>query len=155
MKKVILIFLALFVFSCNSDDDICVSGEATPRIKMKFKEGTDNKILKLGRIIVDVDYGNGAKTVLNQTLADSILIPLRVDNNAFTDIYVSTSETGSKSKIRVNYTSESQYVSPACGFKKLYKNVSSTLEIPNPVTKVEQTQTEIINEEGTHLYLIF
>lgn len=122
---------------------------------MKFKEGTDNKILKLGRIIVDVDYGNGAKTVLNQTLADSILIPLRVDNNAFTDIYVRTSETGSKSKIRVNYTSESQYVSPACGFKKLYKNVSSTLEIPNPVTKVEQTQTEIINEEGTHLYLIF
>ncbi len=147
--------MLLVAVSCNSDDDICVSGEATPRLKLKFKESQNNKLLKLNKLIVGVDYGSGEKTVLNQALVDSVLIPLRVDNNPYTDIFIQTEENGTKSKIRINYTSESQYVSPACGFKKLYKDVTSTLQTPNPVTNLEPIQTEIINEKSAHLYLIF
>ena len=156
MKNFRLLLMTLILaVSCNSDDDICVSGEATPRLKMKFKESQNNKLLKLNKLIVGVDYGEGEKTVLSTTAVDSVLIPLRVDNNLYTDIFIQTEEKGPKSKIRINYTSESQYVSPACGFKKLYKDVSATLVTPNPVTSSEQIKTEIINENPTHLYLIF
>lgn len=154
MKYIAYIATFLALFSCSSDDDICLSGEATPKMKLKFKE-SEGKLIKLGRIIVDVDYGDGAKTVVDATLVDSIMIPLRVDSETYTDIYVRTSETGNTSKIKVNYTTEAQYVSPACGFKKLYKNVTSTLETSDPITGLESLQTEIIDEKGTHLFLIF
>lgn len=123
-------------------------------MKLKFKE-SEGRLLRLARIIVDVDYGNGTKTVVDATSVDSIMIPLRVDNQLFTEVFVRTSETGTASKIKVNYTTEAQYVSPACGFKKLYKNVSSTLETTNPVKSIETLQTEIIDEKGTHLFLVF
>lgn len=154
MKYIVYIATFLALFSCSSDDDICLSSEATPKMKLKFKE-SEGKLIKLGRIIVDVDYGDGAKTVVDATLVDSIMIPLRVYSETYTDIYVRTSETGNTSKIKVNYTTEAQYVSPACGFKKLYKNVTSTLETSDPVTGLESLQTEIIDEKGTHLFLIF
>lgn len=154
MKYIAYIATFLALFSCSSDDDICISGEATPRMKLKFKE-SEGRLLRLARIIVDVDYGNGTKTVVDATSVDSIMIPLRVDNQLFTEVFVRTSETGTASKIKVNYTTEAQYVSPACGFKKLYKNVSSTLETTNPVKSIETLQTEIIDEKGTHLFLVF
>ena len=155
MRNLLFYLLALcMAVSCNSDDDICMSGEATPRLKIKFKDA-NNKLLNLRRIYVDVDYGGGAKNIIQQQLADSVMVPLRVDNNTFTDIYIRTSEAGKKAKIRVSYTTESQYVSPACGYKKLYKDMSTALESPNPVTGVEQIQTDIINEKGQHIYLIF
>lgn len=154
MKYIAYIASFLVLFSCSSDDDICISGEATPRMKLKFKE-SEGRLLRLARIIVDVDYGNGTKTVVDATSVDSIMIPLRVDNQLFTEVFVRTSETGTASKIKVNYTTEAQYVSPACGFKKLYKNVSPTLETTNPVKSIETLQTEIIDEKGTHLFLVF
>ena len=53
------------------------------------------------------------------------------------------------------FSTKSEYVSPACGFKKLYENVKEELTTPNPVTKLELNQTQIINEDKTHLYLVF
>lgn len=155
MKYFIFSWLILFsLLSCGADDDICLSGEATPRMKLKFKT-QDNRLTRVPRIIVGVDYGNGERLVVDRTMADSILIPIRVDNVNFTDVFVRTSETGATSRIRLNFSSESQYVSPACGFKKTYRNLTSTLQTSNPVTKIEQNQTDIIDEKGTHLFLVF
>lgn len=156
----ILRYLAALLFcisllNCGGEDDICTSGEATPRIKIKFKT-TDNKLQTLDSLFVSVDYGGGQKTVINgQTAVDSILLPLRVDDSPFTDVYVKLGAKLPVSKIKINYTSTSQYVSPACGIKKLYENLNSVLETPNPVLKIEQNQTQITNEAKTSLYLIF
>lgn len=155
MKHFILLcFVSFSLLSCGSDDDICLSGEATPRMKLKFKT-SDNRLLRIPRIIVGIDYGNGEKIVVDKTVVDSLLIPIRVDNVDFTDIFVRTSENGTASKIRLNFNAELKYVSPACGFKKTYKNLTSSLEKPNPITKIEQNQTEIIDEKSTHLFLVF
>ena len=62
---------------------------------------------------------------------------------------------GNVSKIKLNYNTTSEYVSPACGFKRLYQNLSGSLETANPVTKVELNQNQIINENKAHLYLVF
>lgn len=142
--------------SCNSDDDICTSGEATPRIKIKFKSLETNKLKTLDSIFVSVDFGTGAKNVLSQKFpTDSLILPLRVDEAPYTDIYVKLGSKLDSSKIRINYTTKSQYVSPACGIKKTYENLNAVLEKSNPVLKIEQNQNEITNEAKTSLYLLF
>lgn len=141
--------------SCENDDDVCVSGEATPRLKIKFKSA-DNKVLTLDSLYLDVDYGNNnVLTVIKAAKVDSALIPIRVDDAGFTELYVRTSKKGSVSKIKLNYNTTSEYVSPACGFKRLYQNLTGTLETANPVTNVELNQNQIINENKAHLYLVF
>ena len=141
--------------SCENDDDVCVSGEATPRLKIKFKSA-DNKVLTLDSLYLDVDYGNNnILTVVRAAKVDSALIPIRVDDAGFTELNVRKTKKGSVSKIKLNYNTTSEYVSPACGFKRLYQNLSGTLETANPVTKVELNQNQIINENKAHLYLVF
>ncbi len=141
--------------SCENDDDVCVSGEATPRLKIKFKSA-DNKVLTLDSLYLDVDYGNNnILTVVRAAKVDSALIPIRVDDAGFTELYVRKTKKGSVSKIKLNYNTTSEYVSPACGFKRLYQNLTGTLETANPVTKVELNQNQIINENKAHLYLVF
>ena len=157
MKYFILIFfliLSFMVVSCGSDDDICTSGEATPRMKMKFKD-TNNKIIRLDSLYVNVDYGSGKTAVFTGAKVDSALIPLRVDESDFTNIYIRRFNKGAVSEVKIGYTTKSEYVSPACGIKKVYENTTSTLVTANPVTSIEQTQTQILNEDKTHLYLIF
>ena len=157
MKKLIFPFLILgfLLTSCENDDDVCVSGEATPRLKIKFKSA-DNKVLTLDSLYLDVDYGNNnVLTVIKAAKVDSALVPIRVDAAGFTELYVRTSKKGSVSKIKLNYNTTSEYVSPACGFKRLYQNLTGTLETANPVTKVELNQNQIINENKAHLYLVF
>ena len=157
MKKLIFPFLMLgfLLTSCENDDDVCVSGEATPRLKIKFKSA-DNKVLTLDSLYLDVDYGNNnILTVVRAAKVDSALIPIRVDDVGFTELYVRKTKKGSVSKIKLNYNTTSEYVSPACGFKRLYQNLSGTLETANPVTKVELNQNQIINENKAHLYLVF
>ena len=157
MKKVVFFLtLILLLFSCSSEDDICTNGDASPRLKMKFKTSETNKLKTLDSIFVSVDFGTGAKSVLKQRFpTDSILIPLRVDDAPYTDIYVKLGSTSDSSKIRINYTTKSQYVSPACGIKKTYENVNPVLEKASPVLKLEPTQNQITNEAKTSLYLIF
>ncbi|GAB1357023.1 hypothetical protein MASR1M29_11910 [Cloacibacterium normanense] len=141
--------------SCENDDDVCVSGEATPRLKIKFKSA-DNKVLTLDSLYLDVDYGNNnILTVVKAAKVDSALIPIRVDDAGFTELYVRKTKKGSVSKIKLNYNTTSEYVSPACGFKRLYQNLTGTLENANPVTNVELNQNQIINENKAHLYLVF
>ena len=157
MKKLIFPFVILgfLLTSCENDDDVCVSGEATPRLKIKFKSA-DNKVLTLDSLYLDVDYGNNnILTVVKAAKVDSALIPIRVDDVGFTELYVRKTKKGSVSKIKLNYNTTSEYVSPACGFKRLYQNLSGTLETANPVTKVELNQNQIINENKAHLYLVF
>ena len=141
--------------SCENDDDVCVSGEATPRLKIKFKSA-DNKVLTLDSLYLDVDYGNNnILTVVRAAKVDSALIPIRVDDAGFTELYVRKTKKGNVSKIKLNYNTTSEYVSPACGFKRLYQNLTGTLETVNPVTNVELNQNQIINENKAHLYLVF
>lgn len=150
-----LLLMSLFLVSCEGDDDVCISGEATPRMKIKFKSA-DNKLMTLDSVYVDVNYGGTALVnVATLAKADSVLVPLRVDESAFTEISIRKLKKGSVSKFKISYTTKSEYVSPACGFKRLYENVKEELVTPNPVTKLELNQTQITNEGKTHLYLVF
>lgn len=159
MKLLKTVFLALILFSlfsCGSDDDICIGGEATPRMKLKFKTQATGKLKTLDSLYINVDYGNGPIPVIaTKSKVDSVLIPLRVDDKPFTKIHVGLSKALITSEIQFNYTTKSEYVSPACGIKKVYEEVNSTVLKMNPVVEVEKNQNQIIDEAKTHFYLLF
>lgn len=144
------------LFSCGSDDDICIGGEATPRMKLKFKTKATGKLKTLDSLYVNVDYGNGPVSVIaTKSKTDSVLIPLRVDDVPFTKIFVGLSKAAITSEIKFNYTTKNEYVSPACGIKKVYENVNAVVEKPNPVLDTEQNQSQILDEAKTHFFLLF
>ena len=106
-------------------------------------------------LFINVDYGNGPIQLVAKSRVDSVLIPLRVDDVPFTKIFVGITRKAVTSQIKVNYTTNSQYVSPACGVKKIYENLTSVLEVSNPVLDLEQNQNQITDESKTHFYLLF
>lgn len=154
MKKLLsILILSIITISCGADDDICESGEGTPRMKITFKNG--EKITTLDSLKVYVDYGARTVDLGWSRNADSILIPLRVDESPFTDLYIKRTKKGDSSKVRVSYTTKSIYVSPGCGAKLNYENVSGQLLKSTPVIKLESGQNFIENEDKTNLYLVF
>ena len=155
--KILSLFLIMITLgSCGGDDDICIGGEASPRIKMKFKTKDNGKLKTLDSLFVKVDYGQGSIPYVNSfARVDSIIVPLRVDDTPFTKIFVGTTKIKIDSEITVKYTTKSEYVSPACGIKRVYENLSSELTVPSAVKGLEQNQTQIIDENKTHLYLLF
>ena len=148
-------FFLITLYSCGSDDDICLGGEATPRMKLKFKTKSTGKLKTMDSLFINVDYGNGPIQLVAKSRVDSVLIPLRVDDVPFTKIFVGITRNAVTSQIKVNYTTNSQYVSPACGVKKIYENLTSVLEVSNPVLDLEQNQNQITDESKTHFYLLF
>lgn len=149
------VLVSLLVWSCNSNDDICVEN-GTPKMFIKFK---DNMGLAktLDTLYLDVEFSGNHRISITQAQANvtQILVPLRVDDSSITDFYVRTRKNGVESKIRMHYQKKLEYASPACGFRLLYQNTSSQLLQPNPVQSVEMIQNEITNENNPHLSLIF
>ncbi|WP_213277170.1 DUF6452 family protein [Chryseobacterium indologenes] len=154
-KFLIAICFLGMLFSCGGDDDICESGEGTPRMKVAFRSLSTGKETTLDTLYVAVDYGAGKVDLGKVAKIDSRLIPLRVDNSPYTDVYFKLTSKGAESKVRINYNTKSTYVSPGCGIKKSYENLTSELVTPNPVQKVEIGQNQIENEDKTNLYLSF
>ncbi|UFH33737.1 DUF6452 family protein [Chryseobacterium sp. C-71] len=154
MKRLLsFLILSVIMISCGGDDDICESGEGTPRMKIMFKNA--DKITTLDSLKVYVDYGVRTVDLGWSRNTDSILVPLRVDDSPFTDLYVKRTKKGDSSKVRVSYTTKSIYVSPGCGAKLNYENLSGQLLKVNPVIKIESGQNFIENEDKTNLYLVF
>lgn len=154
-KFLMMFCLAGMLVSCGGDDDICESGEGTPRMKVAFKSMQSGKTFTVDSLFVAVDYGSGKVDLGLQTKIDSRLIPLRVDNSPYTDMYFKRGAKGAESKVRIKYTTKSIYVSPGCGAKKIYENLESELLTSNPVNDLEVAQNQIENEDKTNLYLIF
>lgn len=152
--KFIIFILALSsVLSCGGDDDICESGEGTPRMKIALKK--DNKISTLDSIKIYADLGTSVIDLGWKLKVDSVFVPLRVDDSPFTDIYVQTTTQEDSTRVRINYTTKSIYVSPGCGVKRNYENVNSVLSTPNSLKSVEQGQNFIENEDKTNLFFNF
>ncbi|MBD8083814.1 hypothetical protein [Chryseobacterium caseinilyticum] len=154
LKYTFLIFCLGTVVSCGGDDDICESGEGTPRMKIKFRNA-GGQLRTVDSLYLRVDYGNRIVDFGRTVNADSLIVPLRVDESPFTDLYFKTRRTEVESKVRVNYTTTSKYVSPGCGVKKTYQNVNSQLVTPGKVTAAANGQNFIENEDKTNLFLTF
>ncbi len=156
MKNLIWIFGCLLLLtSCGSDDDICLGEESTPRLKLKFRN-VGNQLIQMDSLYVDVDYGKTEVTnILAGSRIDSVFVPLRIDDSPYTDFYIRTRKNNPRSKIRVSYDIQSIYVSPPCGFKKNYENLSAELLETGPVQSIQSNQTSLTDENRINFYLRF
>ncbi|MHC6198359.1 DUF6452 family protein [Elizabethkingia miricola] len=162
MKYIKFIFcfvpLLLAIVGCNQEDDICTEG-GSPKMKVKFKRAADGKLTRMDSLTVRILWGTDTLMVApNVKAVDSVMIPLKVTGDGFTDILVQTNPKSKTdiSKIKVKYTESSEYVSPGCGIRKLYDNLTvSPVEGLNPVKSVDINSNQIHNEVKTVLYFNF
>ncbi|RRQ46293.1 DUF6452 family protein [Chryseobacterium sp. SC28] len=158
MKKLLWIFGVLFLLtSCGNDDDICLGQESTPRLKLKFRNESNNLLMTLDTLYVDVDYGKPELTTIISAApnVDSVFVPLRIDDSPYTDFFIRQRKTGPTSKIRISYDKKAIYVSPACGFKINYENLNAELLQQNPVQSIQSNNSSLTDESKTNFYLRF
>lgn len=157
MKNLIWIFgFLLLLTSCGSDDDICLGEESTPRLLLKFRNDSNNLVTTVDTLYVDVDYGKDPiKNIIYSANVDSVFIPMRIDENPYTDIYFRTRRNQTRSKVRVKYEKKAIYVSPACGFKINYDNLNAELLESTAVQSIQTNNTSLTDENNINFYLRF
>ncbi|OBQ52757.1 hypothetical protein JJL45_09805 [Tamlana sp. s12] len=141
----VLLIIGVFVAIACEPDDICPEGVATtPRLIIDFHDilNPDNK-----KNVFDlIAFGVGNDNVLSDyyfTDTDEVFLPLKTDVNTtqytlISDATVNDNGTpdddtddyieGNPDTITINYSREEVYVSRACGYKTIYKNVTLTIE---------------------------
>lgn len=155
MKKIFFFLSFMLILTSCGDDDICLGEESTPRMKLKFRNA-NNQLVQLDSLYVDVNYGKTLDTnILVGARLDSIFVPLRIDENPYTDFYIRTRKNDPKSKIRIYYDAKSIYVSPPCGFKRNYENLRAELLETGPVQSIQSNQTSLTDETRINFYLRF
>ncbi len=167
MKKIILLILLAYTFSNCEKDDICDKKTAT----------TPRLIIDFYNISIPTDKKNVTKlAVFSEGVTDSIpfdgvstiQLPLKI--NATDTKFKLVLNTGNANPLLVNedylefkYVTNTIYVSRACGYKTIF-----TLDETNPYTltdnpiadlfwikSVEVLQTNILNENETHIKILF
>ncbi|MCK4561481.1 MAG: hypothetical protein KAT78_01115 [Flavobacteriaceae bacterium] len=139
MKKYLLLISLLtllfpILWSCEKDE-ICLE-ETTPRLIIRFYDNEDpSEFKKVSNIIVQIegisgDYFNGSIT----SSTDSIAIPIKVTEDITKFKFIlngnDTDDTNDNTDtFDLNYTREDIFVSRSCGYKTIFHDVETTLEI--------------------------
>jgi len=151
----VVIFLFAFI-SCDQESDICTEG-GTPRMKMKFKKL--DKLFTVDSLTVSVLLSNSdtIKVLANAKKVDSVLIPMKINGDRFTDILIKLDPKSdiNYSKIRIEYDEKLEYASPGCGMRKLYDSLFARFIKHDLATGIEINSNQIHDENTTAIYLIF
>jgi hypothetical protein len=179
MKKTSLLLFLLFtigmVISCERDDICSGTTPTTPKLMIEFYDRVDTETVKfVPQIRVqgvnNIEILEGYNAVNVQKLE----LPLRTDttatqyrlrrdysnnNNGTPDDPSDDFPNGNEDIITIKYTTENVFVSRACGYKTVFKNVSLTIEpdSDNWITSRQSvTDNQSVEDETTaHFYLFF
>jgi len=152
-----IIILSIFAIQSCQDDDICIDA-ITPRMIISFRDKTTNAELKMDSVNVYRlnTSTNNWERIYFSALKSTIEINLNVNDETSTQLRVSQFYQNSTSiydNVSVSYENSDEFLSKACGFKRVYKNVSILLNTNTLFSNSEQNTTEISDESQTHLYL--
>lgn len=141
----IVLLLILCVLGCEKDDICSNDVPTTPSLIIRFYDVTNPNIDTPKRVVNLRVKGEGNENVLpeyNIVATDSIAIPLKTTDsitqyNLHEEYVVNENGTpddpsddiieGNPDVITISYKIENVYVSRACGYKTIYKNVSINL----------------------------
>ncbi|WP_298494896.1 DUF6452 family protein [uncultured Algibacter sp.] len=146
MKKISLLIIILVIvgnYSCERDDICPDSTPTTPRLIIDFLDATDPDVFKnvFDLVVIGVDNDDYLSDYIF-TDTDDVVLPLKTTDNTTEYILVSgasvnnndtpddTSDDfidGNQDRIVINYSREQVFVSRACGFKTIFKNVTLTI----------------------------
>jgi len=171
MKKyLVLILLLLVSFLACEKDDICVDEAAnTPHLIIKFLNQSPPHNSKDVTKLLIVGDGNALTYGIEET-RDSIVLPLKVleNNTSFKlikDYEINDNGTpddtsddypeGNEDVITVTYETEEIYISKACGFKTIFKNVNFGFanDGDNWIATTDLLTHTIENENHAHVYI--
>ena len=135
-----LFALAFILLGCEPDDICLAETPGTPQLIVVFYDKVQSEDKKqVSNLQIT---GLGSETTLFNGTTDSIAIPLKVKENSTTFIFTKTANDVSlEETITFNYDSNDHFISRACGYQKIFTNVTS--ERLNRVVWIESI--EIIN----------
>jgi len=173
-KIIGLLLLSLSFFTCERDDICPEDKPTTPRLIIDLFDATDQTVPKNVFDIVVVGIGNdfilegyefqdvGQFILPLKTDADetsyALIKDASIDDNGTPDDTADDFITGNQDIITVSYTREDQYVSRACGFKTVFRNVliSVTPDTNNWVNFVLPiNDNQSVEDETTTHYNLF
>jgi hypothetical protein len=165
MKKTLTLLLFIFciVFSCERDDICDEDTPTTPHLIIEFRDVTltDNQKNVTGLRVEDFDDATHVLSSYNDVTEDQIILPLKTDEGitkyrVYRDYNVLSDGTieGNPDIISVEYGTNELYVSRACGYKTVFKNVEIIIE-PDAdnwmdFAAPENDNQSVINEDEIH-----
>lgn len=172
MKKIVLILIMIASLNSCERDDICPeSTPTTPRLVIDFYDLQDQTQPKTVTNLLVQGIGND--TAILYSAAESIAIPLRtdasetsfilhkdyeIDDNGTPEDTSDDIVLGNEDVMTFQYDPEDVYVSKACGYKTIYKNVEATT-IDDGNNWIELITTEdpltVDNETTTHVQIFY
>lgn len=173
MKKfsVLSLLIILTGISCERDDICSENTPTTPHLIIRFYNVDDQEQTKQVRLLtvngLD-DQGNLLDNIVTSTSTDSIVLPLRFQNEgAITtsrfqlkrdsdfDTDTNPNTFSNSDVIEVSYTPQFIYVSRACGYKSIFNNLQNTLIIDsdNWIFGYNILNSTLENEKEAHIIL--
>tara|TARA_R110002050_G_scaffold24083_2_gene64237 strand:- start:26666 stop:27196 length:531 start_codon:yes stop_codon:yes gene_type:complete len=175
MKKIsllVIILIAIAYISCERDDICPESTPTTPNLIVDIYNAENIESKKNATNLLIIGVGNDeALGIYDST--NNIVLPLntnedttkyilhnnyKVNDNDTPDDPSDDFAEGNPDVITINYTREDVYVSRACGYKTIFKNVTFNIE-PDTDNWIQSSQPandnqSVEDEEEAH-YIIF
>lgn len=153
MKKSSLLIILAGIFSVffSCQDEFCIE-PTTPEFIIRFyNKDSTNYTTKQIKLVAWV--GNDTIPYVNGSSRDSIALPIDTQNTSVTFNLSILDSVPSLETLTINYKVDDIYVSKACGFKSVFKEVTLTHSNNNWLSKSEQITQEITNQNQAHVQI--
>jgi hypothetical protein len=138
-----ILLIAMLSISCERDDICPDATPTTPRLIIDLLDAInpDTKKNVFDLVVIGVDNDDFLPDYIFQD-TDDLILPLRTDDNTTEYILIKEASVndngtpndntddfvdGNQDRITLNYSREEVFVSRACGFKTIFKNVTLTI----------------------------
>jgi len=138
-----ILLIAMLSISCERDDICPDATPTTPRLIIDLLDALNPDTKKNGfdLVVIGVDNDDFLPDYIFQD-TDDLILPLRTDDNTTEYILIKEASVndngtpndntddfvdGNQDRITLNYSREEVFVSRACGFKTIFKNVTLTI----------------------------
>lgn len=165
----ILLVLSCIAFSCERDDICPESTPTTPRLIIDFLDLQNEDIVKSAanfRVEVTDNPEMVIEDYQGDTTVSNIILPLKTSENETSFVFYKDYEedtdgtviNGNPDNVIITYETEEIYVSRACGYKTIFKNVTIAVEndTDNWINLIEPVNVNqsIEDESTTHFNLL-
>ncbi|MGC6438119.1 MAG: DUF6452 family protein [Flavobacteriaceae bacterium] len=163
MKKILLTVCLLAIVSCEPDDICSQSTQTTPRFVISFFDINDIENTKTvgGLYAVGLDLENNEVAITGEAVQSRPELKLPLDgslNQTRFRLYknydvVDDEILGNPDEITIAYSTQTVYVSRACGYKNTYTIQGVSIDSDNDLWTIstEILLNEVTNENETHI----
>lgn len=148
--------IGIILYSCQ-DDDVCLDA-STPYLSFEFVN-SNNDSLVLDSLYIDIKKSDGTfSNILKSGNIYKGKIPLGDETqgqSTFYFYYTHNAPDSEKDIINVTYSTTSEYISKACGFKLNYHNLNFNLQQPYSIQSLTPLTTDITDESKTNLHIVY